>query len=63
MNNDRNELLSLCQVRKGSSIPVRMSGRTMDVAIHNRMPDILQNDQIEHWLDPTASDPSVKAAV
>jgi putative SOS response-associated peptidase YedK len=50
-------------VRKGSSIPVRMSGRTMDVAIHNRMPDILQDDQIEHWLDPTASDPSVKAAV
>ena len=25
--------------------------------IHNRMPAILQDDQIEHWLDPTASDP------
>ena len=25
--------------------------------IHNRMPAILQDDQIERWLDPTASDP------
>jgi putative SOS response-associated peptidase YedK len=25
--------------------------------IHNRMPAILQDDQIEQWLDLTASDP------
>jgi putative SOS response-associated peptidase YedK len=25
--------------------------------IHNRMPVILQDDQIDNWLDPTISDP------
>jgi putative SOS response-associated peptidase YedK len=27
------------------------------VRIHNRMPAVLQDDQIDTWLDPTVSDP------